>query len=261
MLADFGPGVPAREAPNPRIAIIAALDVETAALRPLLASAAGAGIELRQSGPGAERAAAAAVAAIAAGADALLSFGYAGGLDPAVDAGTLIVPARILASAGQVWAVDSAWRAALVAALEPRWPLCEADLLSVDRVLVSPPQKQRAFAATAAAAADMESAAIAAAAAAAGLPCAVLRVVFDAAADALPANADRWIDAAGRQRWAPLAAAVFKPASWRTLAVLARRQRHARRRLRQAAARLLAAGFGRPPVPAAAPQPGASHGG
>jgi nucleoside phosphorylase len=57
--------------------------------------------------------AAAAVAArsvLAAGATALASWGFAGGLDPALRAGTILLPGEVISAAGATYATSDAWR-------------------------------------------------------------------------------------------------------------------------------------------------------
>ena len=67
---------------------------------------------LVQSGPGAERAASAATAALAAGASALVSWGLAGGLAPSSAPGDVVLlPRRVRALHGAPFDVDPEWHA------------------------------------------------------------------------------------------------------------------------------------------------------
>src|SRR5690606_2919639 len=103
---------------------------------------------------------------------------------------------------------------------------------------------KRAEAASGAVAADMESAAIAAVARRSGKPFVALRVIVDAAGDALPPDPERFIDERGIQRLAPALAAALQPAQWPVLWMLSQRYRAARLSLDRAAAALALARFG-----------------
>src|SRR5690606_23471211 len=97
MLAESG-GIAA--APR-KVAVVVALEVERRCF-----GGRGDGLMIRVSGPGAERAAAAAEASIAAGAAALVSFGLAGGLAPDAAPGRLMLPHTVLVPDGRRFDVD-----------------------------------------------------------------------------------------------------------------------------------------------------------
>jgi adenosylhomocysteine nucleosidase len=124
------------------------------------------------------------------GATALISFGLAGGLDPALAAGMLLVPRAVL-SQGRLLNCDERLRAAL-----PGESI--SCLLAADAVVASAPDKLRLWRATGAGAVDLESGAVAEVAAAAGIPFAVLRAVCDPAARTLPSAAVDALDERGR---------------------------------------------------------------
>src|SRR5690606_20133882 len=112
---------------------------------------------------GPERAAQAARAALEGGARALVSWGLAGGLDPALAPGAVVVPSAVLAD-GACFPCDADWAAAVRAAARDAG-LAAADggtLLGVAVPLATPSSKAHAYAETGAVAADMESGAIAA---------------------------------------------------------------------------------------------------
>jgi adenosylhomocysteine nucleosidase len=225
-----------------RVAVIAALAVERASLDRHIAGRA---VAIHQSGPGPERAAQAARAALASGAQALVSWGLAGGLDPALAPGAVVVPSAVLVD-GACFACAADWAAAVRAAARGDAQATVAaggTLLAVAAPLATPAAKTHAGAATGAVAADMESGAIAAAAANAGVPFVAVRVVVDACGDALPPQAERFVDVRGNLR--PLAAlgAALTPADWPRLVVLARRYRKANAVLAALAARLGPGGF------------------
>lgn len=226
------------------VAVIVALGVERVPL-------ALAGLSVLQSGPGAERAAQSAAAALAAGADALVSCGFAGGLEPKLDSGAVVVPRRVATPDGASYDTDAAWRGAAASALRAELTVSDGDVLSVPAALITPAAKLAAAATYRAAAADMESAAIAAVAARAGAPFLALRVIVDAAADALPADAEAWIDERGNRRAAAAFGAVVRPRQWRCLWTLGLRYRGAVRALEQVAALAAATRFFAPPANAA----------
>ena len=208
----------------PRTAIIAALGNERAAFARV--PHATLGWSIVQSGPGPERAAQCARAAVAAGAQALVSWGLAGGLAADVVPGTLILPRRVLMQRGETFAVAVDWHRRL-ASLAAEFTLTEGDLLTVPVALGSPAAKAAAATALAAVAVDMESAAVAAVAARARVPFVALRVVVDAQADAVPAGTENWIDARGNTRGTAALGAIVRPGDWQALWRLAQRYRKA----------------------------------
>jgi len=162
---------------------------------------------------------------------AVLSFGIAGGLDPAMRPGALIVARHVLAEAS--WPTHAGWAAALTASTGARF----ADIAGADAVVASPAEKAALYARTGAAAVDMESAVVARFCAPRGIPFAVLRAVADTAGEALPAAAAHGLDAAGNP--APLrvmAALLRRPQDLPGLIRLALRSSTALRALRSVAA-------------------------
>jgi len=216
-----------------RVAIIVALSVEQASLRRLAQAAVG-DLSVTQSGPGPQRAADNARAALAAGAGALVSWGLAGGVHLRLGSGTVVLPRRVRAADGAVYPVHREWRAVIAAALHGEIPVDEGDLLSVAEPLVTPAAKSAA-AALGVVAVDMESAAVAAVAARARVPFIALRVVVDTATDVLPPAAVAWVDARGDRRFGAALAAAVRPLQWRALWILAKRYRAASRALERAA--------------------------
>jgi len=124
------------------------------------------------------------------GVAALLSFGIAGGLDPALPAGTVILAEAVLTAQGMRLDCLAAWRDGVhEAAADAGLALQGAMLTAAAGVISSPAEKARLFAASGAAAVDMESLAAAEVAAAAGLPFLALRAIADPANRSLPAAA------------------------------------------------------------------------
>lgn len=137
------------------------------------------------SGGDAARALAWARALVDDGANALCSFGIAGGLDPALAPGDLIVGDTVVDPDGRRYAADAAWRDGLLALLTDQSPsLCA--VAGSDNPVASRAGKQALHVDTNAAAVDMESHGVARAADAAGLPFAVIRAIADPAGRVLP---------------------------------------------------------------------------
>ncbi len=177
-----------------------------------------------------EGAARAARQLIDAGATGIVSFGLAGGLDPRLPAGTLVV-AEAVASEGRVWSTDSTLSQRLGGITGH---LC----LGLDRVVASTEEKQHLNRATGASLVDMESGAVAAVASASGVPFAVLRAICDPAGRTLPPAALVALDSAGRVAVSRLAMSVFlSPGQLGGLLALARDASMARRALRSRAMR------------------------
>jgi adenosylhomocysteine nucleosidase len=169
------------------------------------------------------------------GAESLISFGLAGGLDPALVPGDLVAAEAVL-SGGRIWPCD----AELVRRLSARSvPL----LLAGDAIVATAREKARLYAETGAAAVDLESGAIAELATEAGVPFAVLRAICDGADRTLPRAAVEGLDAAGRIAPLKLIAALLRdPAQISGLIALGRDAARARSALLKAAPGLVALG-------------------
>jgi adenosylhomocysteine nucleosidase len=142
---------------------------------------------------GGDLAAPAARRLIEAGVSALLSFGLAGGLDPALRAGSVVLPSEVISRDGIRMQTSSEWRRCLGRTIAELEPVAGA-LLSSAAPIATVEDKALLFRETGAVAVDMESLAIAQVAAAHDLPFMAVRVIVDGAADALP----RTVVAAGR---------------------------------------------------------------
>jgi len=226
----------AQAAAAPGVAIVAALGLERACLT--RQSGGTPAWQILQSGPGPERAARCAARALADGAIALVSWGFAGGLAAALRPGALVLASQVRLQGGAVFRVDADWRQRLQS-LHDEFEVGDGELLTVRAALATPAAKAAA-AASGAVAVDMESAAIAAVAAEGGVPFVALRVIVDAHDDALPPDAERWIDERGNRRFAPALRAVVTPGEWRALWTLRQRYRVASAALERLA-RIIAA--------------------
>ena len=149
-------------------------------------AALGEGSLLALSGIGRAAAAAAARALVDAGVSALMTFGMAGGLDPALETGTVVMPRELISSDGARYTTCRAWREQVGLAVNTLCALTEGNLLTSSGAIETPADKAAAFRSTGAVAVDMESAAVAEIAAKHNLPFIAVRVIVDTAADELP---------------------------------------------------------------------------
>ena len=154
----------------------------------------GGGALLSVGGMGSELAAIAARSLAEAGAAGLVSFGLAGGLDPSLPAGSIVLPREVISRDGTRFPATAAWREPLSAAIARHRPVAAGALLTSPVSIAAVADKAAAFRETRAVAVDMESSGVAEVAAARGLPFIAVRVIVDTAADALP----RAVQAAGR---------------------------------------------------------------
>jgi len=121
----------------------------------------------------------------------VISFGVAGGLDPALKSGDVVMATEVLAGDTR-WLADLAFGQNLVAGIglgRGRRRIVRGRLAGAEEVVVARHHKEALHLETGAAAVDMESHIAAAYAAEAGLPFAALRVVSDPAHRALPSLA------------------------------------------------------------------------
>ncbi len=141
---------------------------------------------LAVSGIGGAAAARAAEALIDAGVAALMTFGMAGGLDPQLAPGHVLLPVEVISESGTRFATAQLWRERLSASLSPHCAVRAGVVLTAARSIASPQAKAAAFRDTGAVAVDMESVSVAQVAADHRLPFICVRVIVDTAADALP---------------------------------------------------------------------------
>lgn len=128
------------------------------------------------------------------GATALVSFGLAGGLDPSLEAGALVVPRSVL-SQHRCFDCDPELRQVLEQEASP-----VDRLFAGDAVVARAAEKARLWQQHGAAAVDLESGVVAEVAAAQGVPFVVLRAICDPAWRDLPRTAVEALDETGRVR-------------------------------------------------------------
>ena len=198
----------------------------------------GEGSLLALSGIGRAAASAAAQALVDAGVSALMTFGLAGGLDPALKSGSVVIPCELLSTDGTRYAACRAWRERVAAAVNPLCAVTEGNLLTSAHAIETPADKAAAFRDTGAAAVDMESAVVAEIAVKHNLPVIAVRVIADTAADRLP-RAVVAASTAGRLQFARLIGGLLlAPHEIAALIRLAQRYRIAMRSLRTIGAHL-----------------------
>ena len=193
-----------------RFGIVIALDAEARTLparnRGFLDQAQ---FHIQVSGPGPLRAAAAARELLDAGCDALLSFGLAGGLDPTLRPGTLIVASAVHSADGEPLPCDARLHTDLVLRLATRNP-CTAAIYGADAPVIAHADKRALHSGLQVVAVDMESAAIGRVARARSRPFAVLRCVVDPAGFTLPCAALAGMADDGGSRPLAIAAALLR---------------------------------------------------
>jgi adenosylhomocysteine nucleosidase len=177
---------------------------------------------------------------IAEGATHLLSFGLAGGLDPALPSGTLLLPDVLVFPDGAEHPVDAGWHAMLLDRLNDLQPVVGRQL-GADLAVADAGEKAALFARTRSLAVDMESHILMQAAA--GRPFAILRVVCDAAEDVLPPAALAGVKPDGSTDVLGVLVSILRhPGQIPDLGRLARAAKAAERVLKACGSRLLLPG-------------------
>ena len=123
------------------------------------------------------------IEAVRAGASGIVSFGVCGGLDPALLAGSVILPQTILGP--DTISVDMIWRDKLANLLKDSFDITGGALLAVENPVETVEEKSALYQQTGACAVDMESAQLARLAAQHNLPFIAVRVVHDPASQAI----------------------------------------------------------------------------
>lgn len=188
---------------------------------------------LAVAGMGCESARNAASALIERGAQALLSWGIAGGLSSELVPGDLLLPRRIVSEDGE-WLADRALRARVQESLGGG--AREGGDLYCSDAPVAAAEAKRSLAARGMSAVDMESAGVAMIARRARAPFVAVKAICDPASREIPEIALRLLDRDGGIRWRALPDALRQgPRAWHELNVLRGDMVAARGRLWRAA--------------------------
>ena len=127
---------------------------------------------------------------IAQGATSLISFGVAGGLDPTLESGDLILPRQLITPNEGTIEVSPDLQELIASA----FPGAHSETLyASDDIIDTPAEKQRLFQKTGAIAADMESGTVAEAALQAGIPFAIIRAIGDPRQPCAAADRTVWL--------------------------------------------------------------------
>jgi len=201
----------------PTIGIVTALEMERGWIGPTNGRCL-----VEVGGMGRDRAEAATKRLLDRGAKAVVSWGIAGGLDPDLEPGTVVVPECVIDADRGQWHADSGWRDRLLAEIGDLVPISRGQMFHADEVVASPERKHHLHERWNVAAVDMESAGIARVAQGAGAAFLVIRVVGDVADQVLPKAVTKLSDEHGRLRAGAVAGLVFRPRLWSTLLALGR---------------------------------------
>lgn len=160
------------------------------------------------------------------GCRAVLSFGIAGGLDPSLSAGDVVVATGVIANSAR-WPAHPALADQLAASLSAGGVrIKRADIAGVDAPLLTSAEKLTAWHATSAAAVDMESHVACEFAARHGLMFAALRIICDPATSSIPAGVASALTPDGEvDHFAVLADFLKKPTQLASLPRLANEAR------------------------------------
>jgi adenosylhomocysteine nucleosidase len=192
-------------------------------------------------GPGQARARSAAEALVDIGANALLSFGVAGGCNPDLPSGTVILATGIRdissGGGGDILYTNRGWQRRIKSLLLGNVLLEDALLASVSTPITDSTSKRQLFHDLGVAAVDMESAAAARVAIDAGIPFMALRVIVDTADTTVPAAALAGMSPDGTVRTGPIVQAILRrPQDIPGLVGIAMADSKARKSLKRSAA-------------------------
>ena len=131
------------------------------------------------------------------GVQALVSFGIAGGLDPALSSGTLVLPRNVKTPEGGNIECTISWHGRFAGSLLSSITTSARDLVSVTEPVVTAEAKRDLAERSGAGAVDVESAAVGAVARELGLPFLTIRAIADTADQHLPTAALKATNADG----------------------------------------------------------------
>ncbi len=173
-------------------------------------------------------AAMAATRLIDGGVRRLFSVGYAGGLDPELRTGAVVMAAEVIDPGGTRHRLDTAWHDGANAQLHDKMAVRIGVMAGRDRAVASVAEKKELFRRTGALAVDMESHAVAEIAVARGISFSVLRVVLDGPTASVPEWLAEAVTPDGGTDWRVLVGCLCRnPASLPALIGLGRAERQA----------------------------------
>ena len=120
------------------------------------------------------------------GANRLLSFGIAGGLDRTLRSGTIILSETIIDQVGNEYLANNEWREELIKNLAGSTPVFEGKIITAEQPAVSPSEKLKLYQRTGAVAIDMESAGVAYVARKNDVPFLAIRAIADDSSRTIP---------------------------------------------------------------------------
>ena len=183
-------------------------------------------------GIGAQRARQAGMELIDRGATALLSWGAAAALAPALTPGSLMLPHCIIGADQAVYPASSDWHERLRRSLAPHFEIHTAPLAESLDVVSTPAEKQQLRLKTEADATDMESGALAQLAREREVPFCAVRAIVDPANMGLPQSIMQAVDPDGQMRtFKFMMQALAHPGDWKKLMQLSRNYKSALRTL------------------------------
>ena len=148
------------------------------------------------------------------GADALVSWGVAGALDPRLQSGTVMLPETVLATGNRYYESDVGWRNRLESLVENEVTTSAGLLLQTDQIVREPRSKREIHDQTSAAAVDMETGSVAMVAAEAGVPWVAIRAIVDSSLHRLPSAVQSAVDESGNLQRSFLIGAMLSPSDW-----------------------------------------------
>ena len=185
------------------LTVVAPMEQELAGVRRELRYQDDASVNLHVIGVGRERAQASLRHVLSSPNDApragLLLLGFAGGLDPALEAADLLIPTSFYAESGRMLIADQEmWHQARLVAAEALIPVVQGNSLTVDQVVRTADAKRELYRQHQIGAVNMEDYWVAEVAADYGVPLLAIRSVLDPVSQALPAYAQGLAGRPGR---------------------------------------------------------------
>ncbi len=168
------------------------------------------------------------------GCDALLSYGFSGGLDPKLDPGDLIIADKVFSENGHVFFTNKEWREKILDFQPVGKAVYVGSVVGLDYILQSAYQKTEAYTKYSALAVDMESHRIGLVAKNYNIPFLVIRTILDSANMAIPRSIINVIDCNGNTNYLSIILNIIKnPNHILELRTLAKCQRLASKSLEQ----------------------------